>query len=35
MEKTKNKVVATRYFSGSLMLMLGVLGFYLGGLWVW
>ncbi|ATI02387.1 MULTISPECIES: alkane 1-monooxygenase [Cycloclasticus] len=35
MEKTKNKVVAPRYFSGSLMLMLGVLGFYLGGLWVW
>lgn len=35
MEEVVKKVVAPRYFAGSLMLMVGVLGFYLGGLWVW
>jgi len=35
MTKDDKKSVMSRYLAGSVMLMLGVLGFYLGGLWTW
>lgn len=35
MTNTDKKAVTLRYLAGSLMLMLGVFGFYLGGLWTW
>jgi|GEM_PF-3740304 len=35
MTETNKKLAAPRYFAGSFMLLIGVLGFYLEGLWVW
>lgn len=35
MKSGQNKVLEPRYLLGSLMLSIGVLGFYLGGLWNW
>jgi len=35
MTNTDKKMITLRYLAGSGMLMLGVLGFYLGGLWTW